>query len=974
MLESKNEDQRKCDVGSKVMYEGKHIHYSEVDNKPLCSYSTKLCKQRRLNGYAFCIRHVLEDKTAPFKQCEYVAKYNNQRCTNPIPKNENRIYCNSHLQVLGIVPKKERKKKSGDVQDKKVKDVKEKEKKKEKVDLTVDNHNEIESEPDVYTFIPSPPSEEKKPPPKSPRSSGIQKEKLLKAKIQDKITKNKLKLEKEREKELKAKVNHLNKLNMAPLTSQSAVTTNVPTVPPSSNYTHVPMPSFPQPPIFPTIPPYPFHVPHLPMTFPDITLPWLPTSMPQRLPILQVRPKRPRQLKSPHRTNKCLEKLLQLYRSKEENSLDLFPLGLDYSDEEDDNSDDAMPWQQTRIDNYDSDSSSVEDLEISTIRYQKVDSLESKLRQEYSQLRHCRHSHNKSRHLFHKNCARTLIEAVRASPRETVDAVLAVRNQSLKTRLKRSRPLTRCKYKGENKESCHDRALPFTRYCVKHIICSEDQVLFAYCTAKFPGGVQCSVPVFDIVNERPLCEEHARKMANVQKGEANRKALLADGKAPPRKPRKKTKPSALTRPSKKKKKKKQQRRNGRPQKPVPPAKPSGNTEMPQTLNLGIDTSQLSPAPEGIDTEDITDHLDSDLPPDVIEKNLELTLDPTDLHMDGDGLHMDSDALNSDQQSDYEPDKQLLEGHDFDDWARLPDDLNDLELFTGCKNGVFAPTKEDEEALERALKEASEDVKASLAQLNHLSPDTQTLPNLILPSGHENHNANHIIADGMPHHMDIGSSMAYTVTPQAGTGQGSFQEGRGSVQNSSVQSQPGMKNDMDMSGNMMNHWIRDMNPNQDPLTSNNRRFSSDVSTMSPHSAPISPHGNHFQADVPRTVPHDTNAMLNHQMLNSANENLMLANQRPWNSYTALHPNTDQVNLLSLNHQNGPSVPISGPPSYSPNPNFIQGNKFNLTLGQDQLLYSQVSHQTNHDQPQQSQGTPLISAYNVQTATPHQQSTS
>lgn len=72
------------------MYEGKHIHFSEVDNKPLCSYSPKLCKQRRLNGYAFCIRHVLEDKTAPFKQCEYVAKYNSQRCTNPIPKAEDR--------------------------------------------------------------------------------------------------------------------------------------------------------------------------------------------------------------------------------------------------------------------------------------------------------------------------------------------------------------------------------------------------------------------------------------------------------------------------------------------------------------------------------------------------------------------------------------------------------------------------------------------------------------------------------------------------------------------------------------------------------------------------------------------------------------------------------------------------------------------------------------------------------------------
>ncbi|XP_062519934.1 INO80 complex subunit D-like isoform X2 [Corticium candelabrum] len=99
------------DHSTKGMYEGKNVHYSAVDGKPLCSYSGKLCKQRRLNGYAFCIRHVLEDPGARFKQCQYVARYNNQRCTNPIPDNEDRIYCNSHMQVLGLVPKTVRKKK-----------------------------------------------------------------------------------------------------------------------------------------------------------------------------------------------------------------------------------------------------------------------------------------------------------------------------------------------------------------------------------------------------------------------------------------------------------------------------------------------------------------------------------------------------------------------------------------------------------------------------------------------------------------------------------------------------------------------------------------------------------------------------------------------------------------------------------------------------------------------------------------------
>ncbi|XP_071450947.1 uncharacterized protein [Hetaerina americana] len=88
------------------MFEGKHIHFSPVDNKPLCSYSKKICKQRRLNGYAFCIRHILEDGSAPFKQCSFIAKF--KKCTNPIPSHEERGYCNSHMQVAGMLPKKVR--------------------------------------------------------------------------------------------------------------------------------------------------------------------------------------------------------------------------------------------------------------------------------------------------------------------------------------------------------------------------------------------------------------------------------------------------------------------------------------------------------------------------------------------------------------------------------------------------------------------------------------------------------------------------------------------------------------------------------------------------------------------------------------------------------------------------------------------------------------------------------------------------
>lgn len=44
------------------------------------------------------------------------------------------------------------------------------------------------------------------------------------------------------------------------------------------------------------------------------------------------------------------------------------------------------------------------------------------------------------------------------------------------------------------------------------ILLNRSQQLFASCTAKFADGQQCSIPVFDITHQTPLCEEHAKKM------------------------------------------------------------------------------------------------------------------------------------------------------------------------------------------------------------------------------------------------------------------------------------------------------------------------------------------------------------------------------------------------------------------------------------------------------------------------------
>lgn len=54
---------------------------------------------------------------------------------------------------------------------------------------------------------------------------------------------------------------------------------------------------------------------------------------------------------------------------------------------------------------------------------------------------------------------------------------------------------------------------------------NRSQQLFSSCTAKFADGQQCSVPVFDITHQTPLCEEHAKKMVSTfdsqERGEKN---------------------------------------------------------------------------------------------------------------------------------------------------------------------------------------------------------------------------------------------------------------------------------------------------------------------------------------------------------------------------------------------------------------------------------------------------------------------
>ncbi|XP_075708332.1 KAT8 regulatory NSL complex subunit 2 [Rhinoderma darwinii] len=66
-----------------------------------CSYTHRPCSQPRLEGYEFCIKHILEDRNAPYKQCSYVSSKNSRRCGSAAPKPDKKdgiSFCAEHAR------------------------------------------------------------------------------------------------------------------------------------------------------------------------------------------------------------------------------------------------------------------------------------------------------------------------------------------------------------------------------------------------------------------------------------------------------------------------------------------------------------------------------------------------------------------------------------------------------------------------------------------------------------------------------------------------------------------------------------------------------------------------------------------------------------------------------------------------------------------------------------------------------------
>ncbi|CAH2306414.1 Hypothetical predicted protein [Pelobates cultripes] len=684
------------------MYEGKHIHFSEVDNKPLCSYSPKLCKQRRLNGYAFCIRHVLEDKTAPFKQCEYVAKYNSQRCTNPIPKSEDRRYCNSHLQVLGFIPKKERKKKNDSLEEVKSRHQME----TVAFSLTVPSLAlKMPNGLDGMTL--SPPSARlpfhyletdlEDPFMFEEEQEELKKVESVKKKLQSKLAQNR---QRQKETEILKVQEHFSP-HSAPSPLQSPSVQEQPTlvqpapislketgltqsiVSKSPQHQNTSLPVQGASPVTHTLAQARLQSTKRPLPVPS------PSTEPTRTDRIQVPATT---LPAYSLRVSRLQRLMKMYTQKKQLDTDLFPhldgewlegrvteiRRLDWSEDSGEDSDQASPYQVAWSfrESLHHDCKKF-DAEIAHRRSFRVAQLCTYFQQKYKHL--CRLERaetcqKKYRHTFRKalqkaaskepECAGQLMHKLRRAAHMSY--------RPIQPEL-REEETTNCTATVRS-ESCRNRALPYTRHCFQHILSNSSQQLFSSCTAKFADGQQCSVPVFDITHQTPLCEEHAKKMDNFLRGDSSRKIQHQQQ----RKPRKKTKPPALT----KKPKKKRRRGPRRPQKPIPPAVPQGNLCMPSSLTLPVEVSNIrSPSTPDLSTDELPDDITSEIA-DI----------PHDLE------------LNQEDFSDVLP--------------RLPDDLHVFDFFEG-KNGELLPTTEEAEELERALQAVTSlECLSSIAVLAH----------------------------------------------------------------------------------------------------------------------------------------------------------------------------------------------------------------------------------------------------------------
>lgn len=75
--------------------------------KEFCQYLHRYCLQEKVEGFNYCKRHILQDKTAPFKQCTYIHRPSGKRCPNVERRQMNEhnflFYCSEHNKKFNLL-------------------------------------------------------------------------------------------------------------------------------------------------------------------------------------------------------------------------------------------------------------------------------------------------------------------------------------------------------------------------------------------------------------------------------------------------------------------------------------------------------------------------------------------------------------------------------------------------------------------------------------------------------------------------------------------------------------------------------------------------------------------------------------------------------------------------------------------------------------------------------------------------------
>ncbi|KAK7865618.1 hypothetical protein R5R35_009785 [Gryllus longicercus] len=79
-----------------------------ITSQPTCAYAAYTCTRPCLEHYDYCLRHILEDRRAPYKQCSFVYGANGRRCQMPTLRTDKKDsgLCTEHARRAQLARQK----------------------------------------------------------------------------------------------------------------------------------------------------------------------------------------------------------------------------------------------------------------------------------------------------------------------------------------------------------------------------------------------------------------------------------------------------------------------------------------------------------------------------------------------------------------------------------------------------------------------------------------------------------------------------------------------------------------------------------------------------------------------------------------------------------------------------------------------------------------------------------------------------